>query len=270
MKIYRWDYESLFLLTTQQFSDYVSFLKGQPLIDEWPKIVIHDNEYRKGKYIDNSGFIGGSPLFSEKAKSVFQKLLEGKAEFLPVEHENGDVYYIVNIVNVLNCIDYETAIVNKTEIIENVFITEVQKYEFKEELVKDELMFKIPEDVVTRVFVTEEFIRIVDENGLVGFRFEEVWNSKKEEEIEKEMQYEKHLSVIKQHAGAESTFEEALNLMKEGKAFIHEGSKIQLDENGDLLIGYLQYTGKYIWISPVFIPPNFLELKWHEVEKSPL
>jgi len=268
MKVYCWNYESLFLFVNhEQDSRNCMRLKGTP-VKEWHEIVIKDNEFRRGKLIDNSGFIGGSPIFSSKAKETFHNLLKNKVEFLPLKHENGETYHLVNVINVLDCIDYETAVVNKEEIMPRVVRTEVIKYQFQYELIKDELMFKIPENTTTRVFVTDEFLRIVEENGLIGFQFEEVWNSDKTEELNKEQQYDKYLALIKQQSGEEVSFEEALERMKEGKAFIHEGSKIQLDKDGQLVIGSLQFTGEYGWIIPAFIPPSFLQLRWYEIEES--
>lgn len=268
MKVYCWNYESLFLFANhEEDSRYCMRLKGTP-VKEWHEIVIKDNEFRRGKLIDISGFIGGSPIFSSKAKETFHTLLKNKVEFLPLNHENGETYHLVNVINVLDCIDYETAVVNKEEIMPRVVRAEVIKYQFQYELIKDELMFKIPENSTTRVFVTDEFLRVVEENGLIGIQFEEVWNSDKSEELNKEQQYDKYLALIKQQSGEEVTFEEALERMKEGKAFIHEGSKIQLGKDGQLVIGSLQFTGEYVWITPSFIPPNFLQLRWYEIEVS--
>lgn len=67
----------------------------------------------------------------------------------------------------LDCIDYETAVVNKEEIMPRVVRTEVIKHQFQYELIKDELMFKIPENTTKKASTLLEFRR---RNVIVFFK----------------------------------------------------------------------------------------------------
>jgi hypothetical protein len=53
------------------------------------------------------------------------------------------------------------------------------KYVFKENVIGNNSIFKIPQFPTVDVLVTEEFVRLVEENELKGFVFEELWDSEK-------------------------------------------------------------------------------------------
>ncbi len=50
----------------------------------------------------------------------------------------------------------------------------VEKYAFKENLLSKVAIFKLPEFSNTHIFVTEDFKKIVEENDIKGFKFEEL------------------------------------------------------------------------------------------------
>ncbi len=51
------------------------------------------------------------------------------------------------------------------------------KYHFIESVVKGKHIFKIIDEPARRPFVSDEFKKRVEENNLIGFKFELVWQS---------------------------------------------------------------------------------------------
>jgi len=81
-------------------------------------------------------------------------------------------------------------------------------------------------------------------------------------------QYIDALSQIESYSGATAGWADAYKLIQEGKAMASGQWKLQIEPQGNLLIGNLTSGGQYGWIEPIYIPPILLDLQWHEVEKS--
>lgn len=69
------------------------------------------------------------------------------------------------------------------------------KYCFREEVVHDVPIFKIIDEPLSRIFVSDIFKSIVEENKLKGFKFELVWDSE-EKKNQNEISDEKRLDAI--------------------------------------------------------------------------
>ena len=54
-------------------------------------------------------------------------------------------------------------------------VSRVKRHAFHPEIVRDQWIFKIPQ-TPARAFVTDRFVQLVQQAGLTGFDFEEVWN----------------------------------------------------------------------------------------------
>ncbi|WP_419179831.1 hypothetical protein [Polycladomyces zharkentensis] len=52
----------------------------------------------------------------------------------------------------------------------------VRTYSFKEDQVRNQVLFRIPEEKGS-IFVTDPFLQIYHEHGLTGLIFKEVWSS---------------------------------------------------------------------------------------------
>ena len=87
-------------------------------------------------------------------------------------------YYAINVVQVIDCIDYKKAECIRFKSSNRVM--DFTKYAFKPEMVKGKHIFKIPEHPRAYVLVSDEFRNRVLNSGLEGFHFEELWDSEKE------------------------------------------------------------------------------------------
>ena len=64
----------------------------------------------------------GTPMVSRKAKEVLEPLICNNVEFLPLTHDvTGEVYYLINVLNTIDAIDYNKAVLKTKYRINNRF-----------------------------------------------------------------------------------------------------------------------------------------------------
>ena len=86
-----------------------------------------------------------------------------------------DIYYIVNVLNVIDGLNYEKSEFEKRD---DGRPYSINKFSLRPNIVNNISIFKLfLEDRIysTEIFVSQEVKDIVEENGLTGFSFEEVW-----------------------------------------------------------------------------------------------
>jgi len=155
--------------------DYI--FEGKSISERWQPIKVEGFEVEEGKGNDTLSFSAGIPAVSEKAVFVLADLLKEVTEILPLDYRK-EKYYAINVVQVIDCINYEKAECIRFKNSDDVM--DFKKYAFKPELVKDKHIFKIPEHPRAYVLVSDEFRKCVLDSGLEGFDFEELWDSEKE------------------------------------------------------------------------------------------
>lgn len=183
MKIYRMtnvsdDYMSIVL--KEQSNENYNYLKdkfeGKMIGEDW--VILDVISFNKGKKKESDAIRfwdkTGAIVLSEKAVGCLKDMLQGVTEILPLNHPKFDLY-IVNVVNVIDALDE-----NRSEITRfpDGNIMRVDKHSFTSKLVEEEHhIFKIPQSLKSHSFVSEKFVNTVNEFGLKGFVFKEVWNS---------------------------------------------------------------------------------------------
>ncbi|OPH60462.1 hypothetical protein BC351_18410 [Paenibacillus ferrarius] len=150
----------------------VDKIDGKPLIQEWSPIELKLFDEPQKLRSDIPYFVG-APVFSKKAVELLGSLINNSVEILPIKFDREE-YYIINVVNLLNCIDFE-----KSEVVKfrSGRIMKFKKYEFIADVVSNEHIFKIAEMPQHSVFVSEEFRNVVLASNLSGILFEEVWSN---------------------------------------------------------------------------------------------
>ncbi|KNF07337.1 hypothetical protein CLPU_18c00190 [Gottschalkia purinilytica] len=127
---------------------------------------------------DAPGFIHPAiPIFNYKALNILKDLIDDSIEALELRCEEGE-FHAINVIKVLNCIDYEKSEYKTFE--DSKKIMRFEKYVFKEECVKGNNIFKIVDEPKSKVFVSDKFREKVLESGLTGFKFDLVWDSEEE------------------------------------------------------------------------------------------
>lgn len=134
------------------------------------------NEPRRGIRLVESDFpwLGaGSLALRERAKEVLGARLEPYAELLPLELDAP--VWAVNVTKVVDALDEERSEVLRFKTSNRIM--DVKRYEFRKEVVEGLLIFKIPQLRRSTVFVSEEFVELVEGAGLKGLAFRFLWES---------------------------------------------------------------------------------------------
>lgn len=128
---------------------------------------------------------GGIILTNDRVKKCMGDLIDDSVEYIPLRCKDKTVY-LLNIISVIDAADYDKCRINRFP---DGFARNYETYAFKPEKVKDAHLFRILLEgrIRTRqAFVSTEFKKRVEENGLTGFHFTEVWDSDKADEVEKQ------------------------------------------------------------------------------------
>ena len=149
---------------------------GNP-IENWKPIHLSErlpeNPKMKEKLGDVSFVVGTTPLLTPKAYEILYPYIKDYAQLLETTTDYGNMF-LVNVTNVNDCLNYDSS-----EILRFPFpphrIMRIDKFGFFEERLKDVELFQIPEMNNSFPFVTEGLKNIIEENGLVGFRFELIY-----------------------------------------------------------------------------------------------
>lgn len=227
------------------------------------EIPIMKYKNNDGKYIVGDAFdlLSRVCLISKRAMEVLKDIIGEKAEYIPGVHiELNEMLFLVNVTNVIEALNYEKSSFTRFR---TGKILRIDSYSFLEHLVLDQHIFKLKENRGS-IFVSDTFKNVVESNGLLGFSFEEVWNSNEDEVNEMEAKYQSLLETINNQPGEKYSYGEAQKLVDQGAAVVSGEWKMQLNRQGKFVIGRLNDIGDgtYFWMQPAYIPPVLLSLKW--------
>ena len=104
---------------------------------------------------------------------VLSDISQLNIRFVPL----NDDFVLLNNLTVLDCLDRKKT---KYKYFENDILG-VEQYYFKENNYPPLFQVKLQNQLIIRdYFVTDEFLNIVNENQLKGFKFVEAWDSEKD------------------------------------------------------------------------------------------
>ena len=139
--------------------------------DSWTPVPVEryptSRRKHRGKPVDFPGLGGLGLAFSERALRALEPLVGDTIEALPLVYEGPGQFYVINILDVTDCLDLERSELNQHS---DGYISTVKKYAFKPGSIHGKHIFKCAEcDLDT--LVSAEFKALVEEQGLVGARF---------------------------------------------------------------------------------------------------
>jgi hypothetical protein len=141
--------------------------QGKKEAEHWkkPKVYIVDNDNKNDPLVDILYGDLGVYFVSEHFKQKMERFLNNYVEFLPLGDIRGVPYFVLNVVNVIDCLDK-----NRSDIFYSPSFPEkilnVHQYVFKN-IPIDGPIFKVPEDI-TEIFVTDKFTNMILKNGITG------------------------------------------------------------------------------------------------------
>lgn len=235
------------------------------VIQSWDTIKVKTANKEKGA--DQFIFLASSPVFSPKAVGVLQPLLENNTQTLPLTYNDSKEIFIINVIKMIDGLDTNQSVVSR---LKNGNIMSIKKAVFKKDRIEGQHIFKLHDCPKNPIFVSDTFKETVEQAGLKGFRFEEVWNSDDTEVKAREARYATLLEEIEQMEGKLWSFDDAIRHLNQNRsmAFVSKGWKLQVDEEGDLLIGSLQHDGTYKFIVSVYYPPILFSYEWKQTALS--
>jgi hypothetical protein len=127
-------------------------------------------------------------VFDEHTLEICQTVFEMAGEILPIKVERGPDLYLLNVLECMNGINYDTTV---WDYYNDGTKGRILKYGFHPERVLNEAsIFKIPEDLKTNIFCyadvknpDDEFYHLYHIHKLTGLIFEELYNDGKPHEI---------------------------------------------------------------------------------------
>ncbi len=186
MRIYRMKADlaeknvSFFCLLNHEVSEKFAdeLWDGNSVSDEFRLVELErdKSKTRETEFMDCSKLwiAVGIVLFNQKAKDCLEGVFGDYVEFVPAKYQD-DIYYIVNVLNIIDGLNYEKSEFKKTH---DGKPYAVNKFSFKPNIVKNIPIFKVffwKNIYGSDIFVSQEVKDIVEANGLTGFSFEEVW-----------------------------------------------------------------------------------------------
>ena len=153
---------------------YLAEFKGMSVAKEWKKVetkIVFKGERSKIKpdIMDVGGLVGIA--ITSHTKDILKDLLIPYCELLPLDLE-GEEVYLVNPTVILDCIDYDNSV---TELCPPMYRKEIVKYILKKEMDYPPIFRMKGESYY--IFITDEFVKALTENHLIGYEIEELWNS---------------------------------------------------------------------------------------------
>ncbi len=145
---------------------------GKPKAYSWEAVELITVE--EGLYGDIISYSKSpeKPVFTSKATGILEDLIKDSVEILPVRHQKYDCF-VINIVDVVDCLDYQASKFSRWGVIEKYCIIEerVRGHNIFLVHVKDR---KTPSLIP---LVSDEFRERVLNNGLKGLKFKLAWDS---------------------------------------------------------------------------------------------
>ena len=149
--------------------------EGKSMADDWKPIELQRAYTEEDLPMSDFPYFYGSPVMSDRAISVLSPIMKDAVEYLQLIFDEKE-YSMVNVVRVLNVIDYDKA--KYVKFSNGNKILAFQKYSFRmcDELLNNDI-FKLVDESSRDPFVSDRFKQTVEDNHLTGFKFELVWDS---------------------------------------------------------------------------------------------
>ena len=111
-------------------------------------------------------------VLSRRALDVLLPHIGNLGQVLPLAFEEAE-YSFFNVTNVVDALDEQHTDISR---LPSGRISKIERYAFKPEAVRDQWLFKIPQQPGGFAFVTDQFVDLVKSSGLTGFKFKPLWS----------------------------------------------------------------------------------------------
>lgn len=143
-------------------------LQGGRAAGSWQAVSV--SIYRVGRFGDFPYLTSHVPVFSDKALAALSPLLGDSIEALPLNCRSHQLFAI-HVLELLDCLDQSRSLIERFD---DGSIMDIERFVFKDDVVKGKHMFRIAQAPLKYVLISEEFKKAVEESGLRGLRFPKV------------------------------------------------------------------------------------------------
>jgi hypothetical protein len=175
MKIYKYQPDSdsfdSVLLKESDFPIRRLFSKGKKITQDLSGLELES--YEVGQLGDFPSLHGWIPVVSLEAWEKMKDKTDGAVQPLMVKCGATD-YVMLNVLDVVDCLDKENSILIQNTITKQV--SSIEKYSFFEENLEGKMIFKLPETSDLEAYVTEDFRVLVEDKKLKGLYFDNPLN----------------------------------------------------------------------------------------------
>ena len=109
------------------------------------------------------------PTFSERATEALHSVLTEHGELAPVQMDESTKYFGFNATTIVDALDESRSEIARFR---DGRVMKVMRHVFLDSVEGVPPIFKIPQTRRNTTYVNEAFVRLVEERGLTGFRFE--------------------------------------------------------------------------------------------------
>lgn len=147
---------------------------GMSVAKDWHKVEVEivfegGQSEHKPDIMDFGGLVGFA--ITSFSKDILKDLLIPYCELLPLDLE-GEEIYLVNPTVILDCIDYDNSV---TELCPPLYRRRIVKYVLKKGMGYPPIFRMKGESYY--IFITDELVKVLTENHLIGYKIKELWNS---------------------------------------------------------------------------------------------
>lgn len=172
-------------------ADIEEMFRGESVASGWQPVVAEFSEKLPRRRVGDFPRWGSIPVFSEQAAEALADILGSSGELLPIRCD-GISLRAFNVTRVADILDEERS---DLERFSSGRVMRISRYEFDARKIPADLsIFKLPSRLPSRVFVTDLFVRRVQDADLRGFRFEQLWPA--EPKMEQELRPPKSLDEL--------------------------------------------------------------------------
>ncbi len=165
-------------LTTQREEDLDRLcLEGATQAQNWTPVevewILDEPGDARRDTTDCPNLVPGVPVLSARAVHALRPHLMNVGELLPLSHKTCE-YFALNVTNVVDALDEDRSDLTRFG---SGRIMLVKVYAFHQQAIGSHTVFKDRRLASSTVFVTDPFVKAVEQAQLTGFVFQRVWPS---------------------------------------------------------------------------------------------